>query len=134
MLDCYALSTDIEVLAVYQLSGRYGLMPRLLYYALIIFTVAGHTHVWLNAGALASALTYSGTAAIHALILAADSANSLCDIDAVGIWAILSVGCLVDDPTLTRSSIIPRIPARPIFGFWGSLVSFGAIFALTALF
>ena len=46
------------------LSGQYCLLSRILYYALLIFSVFGHAHVWLIAGALALALTYSGTAAI----------------------------------------------------------------------
>ncbi|KAL8685741.1 MAG: hypothetical protein Q9218_007571 [Villophora microphyllina] len=108
-------------------------MARLLFYMLILFSAAARSHIWLVAGALASAMTYSGTAAIHALIIAADSANSLYDIDAVGIWAVVSISCLTIYPMLTRSATIPQIPTRPIFGFWGSLVSFGAIFALIAL-
>lgn len=120
-------------MTVYPLSGQYGLLPRFLFYALMGFSVAGHARFWLVAGALASAMTYSGTAVIHALILASDSAHSLYDIDTVGIWAIVSVGSLMVFPVLHSSNTIARLPSRLIFGFWGSLVSFGAIFAIVAL-
>ena len=78
-------------------------------------------------------MTYSGTAVIHALILAADSMNSLYDIDAMGIWAVVSVGCLTFIPVILWSTTFPRQPSRPIFGFWGFLVSLGSGFAMIAL-
>ena len=104
-------------LTVYQLSSHYGLLNRLLYYALIAFSVASHSHVWLVAGALTSAMTYSGTVTIHGFILAIDSKNFLYDIDTVGVWAVVSIGCLVVNPMLYSSTTIPRVPSRLIFKF-----------------
>lgn len=88
-----------EVICVYPISGQYGLIPRLLFYALLIFAVLARRQSWLVVGAVASALTYSGTAAIHAVVLAATSANPVFDLDSVGVWAI-SVGCVAVMPIL----------------------------------
>ena len=60
-------------------------MNRILCYAFLIFAVIGHANVWLIARALASVLTYSDTAAIYAIILAAVTANGLFDIDVLGV-------------------------------------------------
>jgi hypothetical protein len=45
---------------VYTVTGQYGLLPRVLYYALLIFTVFTHKYIWLAAGAAASVMTFSG--------------------------------------------------------------------------
>jgi len=81
----YNATTDrIQIVYAYQLSGQYGLLNRLLYYSLLIFSIAGQRRLWLITSALTSATTYSSTAAIHALILAA-SRHSLYDIDTMGV-------------------------------------------------
>ncbi len=110
-----------------------GLLPRLLYYDLLIFAVLAQHQVWLIAGAPASALTYSGTAAIHAIILARVSMNLVFDIDVVGVWAIVSAGCVAVQPVLDWSSTLRESPYRPIFGFWGTLMTIGTICGVVAL-
>jgi hypothetical protein len=47
-------------ICVYTVSGQYGLL---------IFTVFTRKYNWLAAGAAASAMTFSGSATIHAIIL-----------------------------------------------------------------
>src|SRR5436305_124904 len=59
---------DVE--CVYPMSGQYGSAPRALYYTLLLFIVVLRRQNWLTAGAAASCLTFGGSAAIHALILA----------------------------------------------------------------
>lgn len=128
----YNATTDRkQVVCVYQLSGQYGMLPRFLYYALIIFALFSK-RPWLVGGALASALTYSGTTAVHAILLAAISKNSLFDIDAVGAFAICSAGSLAVMPILEFSSTLRNSQFRPIFGFYGTLVAIGSICAATA--
>lgn len=130
----YNAATDQDkVVCVYPLSGQYGLLPRLLYYDLLIFAVLAQHQVWLIAGAPASALTYSGTAAIHAIILARVSMNLVFDIDVVGVWAIVSAGCVAVQPVLDWSSTLRESPYRPIFGFWGTLMTIGTICGVVAL-
>jgi hypothetical protein len=81
---CKEIADANRILCVYQLSGQYCLLNRLLYHAFLISAVVGHSYVWLAAGALASALTYSGTAVIHAIALAGVTANGLFDLHVLG--------------------------------------------------
>ncbi|OBT61982.1 hypothetical protein VE03_08641 [Pseudogymnoascus sp. 23342-1-I1] len=122
-----------RILCVYPLSGQYSLLNRLLYYALIIFAVAGHSHPWLVTGPLAYIMTYSSTAAVHALIMAIVSENGLLDIDVLGTWAIISIGCLAVLPIFTTSKAISESQYSPVFGFWGTLMSIGVICSLVSI-
>ncbi|KAJ5280785.1 hypothetical protein N7478_006157 [Penicillium angulare] len=130
----YNSTEDIDkVICGYQLSGNYCILNRVLYYALIIFSIIGYSHVWLIAGALASALTYSGTAAIHAVILCVASQTGTFDIDILGAWAVVSVACLTVMPIFSFSPSIRESVVSPIFGLWGTLVAIGAICSIVSL-
>lgn len=59
---------DVE--CVYPMSGQYGRAPRALYYCLLLFVILFRRQDWLTAGAAAFCLTFGGSAAIHAMILA----------------------------------------------------------------
>ena len=131
--DGYNATADQNnVVCVYPLSGQYEALQRFLYYALLLFAVFARNQVWLVSGALASALTYSGTAAIHAIVLATVSRNSLLDLDSFGTWAILSAGCLVMLPFAEFSSTLRESPTRPLFKFWGLLVMIGTVCSAVA--
>ncbi|KFY04792.1 hypothetical protein V491_09261 [Pseudogymnoascus sp. VKM F-3775] len=132
-LEYNATYDSNRILCVYPLSGQYSLLNRLLYYALIVFAVVGHSHPWLITGPLAYIMTYSSTAAVHALIMAVVSENSLLDIDVLGTWAIISIGCLAVLPIFTTSKVISESQYSPIFGFWGTLMSIGVICSLVSL-
>jgi hypothetical protein len=121
-----------RIICVYPLSGQYSLLNRLLYYALIIVAVFGHSHLWLVTGPLAYVMTYSSTAAVHAVIMAGVSKNGLFDIDALGAWAVISVGCLAVLPMFIKSEIIRESEYSPVFGFWGTLVAVGAICSIVS--
>jgi hypothetical protein len=56
----------------YPISGGYGQTPRYLFYALIFFAVVARRKSWIAGVALASVMTYSSIAAIHAFALAVD--------------------------------------------------------------
>ncbi|KAJ5108079.1 hypothetical protein N7456_004754 [Penicillium angulare] len=130
----YNSTEDIDkVICGYQLSGNYCILNRVLYYALIIFSIIGYSHVWLIAGALASALTYSGTAAVHAVILCIASETGTFDIDILGTWAIVSIACLTVMPIFSFSPSIRESVVSPIFGLWGTLVAIGAICSIVSL-
>ncbi|KAG6368757.1 hypothetical protein INS49_002971 [Diaporthe citri] len=55
----------------YQISGGYGHTPRYIYYFLILFAMWKRRTDWLAEAAMASVMVYSGSAAIHAVVLAA---------------------------------------------------------------
>ncbi|KAH8748166.1 hypothetical protein F5883DRAFT_697671 [Diaporthe sp. PMI_573] len=55
----------------YPISGSYGLTPRYAYYFLILFAMWQRRTNWLAEAAMASIMVYSGSAAIHAVVLAA---------------------------------------------------------------
>ncbi|KAK7470206.1 hypothetical protein VKT23_001643 [Stygiomarasmius scandens] len=130
----YNSSTDHnQVDCVYPISGQYGFLPRLLYYLLLLFAVFAEKQVWLIAGAGAAALTYSGQAAIHALVLAGTSAHSIFDLDALGIYAIVSTGSLAVGIFFGWSEALRESPARPVFKYWCLLMVIGTICCITAL-
>lgn len=56
----------------YPISGSYGRGPRYLFYALILLAVLERRKTWISGVALASVMTYSATAAIHAFSLVVD--------------------------------------------------------------
>ena len=78
------VTDQAKVTCVYPISGQYGLMARVLYYSLLIFAVLARRQVWLVAGALGTALTFSGSAAIHAIVLSATRRKHLLDLDCFG--------------------------------------------------
>ncbi|OBT58764.1 hypothetical protein VE04_02079 [Pseudogymnoascus sp. 24MN13] len=78
-------------------------------------------------------MTYSSTAAVHALIMAVVSEKGLLDIDVLGTWAIISIGCLAVLPIFTTSKAISESQYSPVFGFWGTLMSIGVICSLVSI-
>ena len=64
-----------QVACVYPVSGQYGAISRWVYYALLLFGIIAQRETWLIAGALATAMSYSATAAVHAILLAASTPN-----------------------------------------------------------
>jgi hypothetical protein len=118
---------------VYALSGTYGLLPRVVYYVTLILAIFGRTREWLVIGALVSALTYAGTAAIHQMALAEGRAD-IYDLDILGAWAILSTGALAYIAMMHWSSTLRNTDARLVLLSWGILVGTGLIFGRTELF
>lgn len=122
-----------KVVCAYQLSGQYGLLPRVLYYILLIFAALGHSHIWRIAGALVYVSIYSVTAVVHAFILAITS-RELLDLDTFGAWAILSTGCLAIAPIFNLSRRkLPNLQSSFVFWLCGSWVSFGTLLSLAAI-
>lgn len=76
LLAFQANSTEtpaVEVVCAWAVSGQYGPGARMLYYALVIVAVFARRNEWIKEACLAAALLFPAVAAIHALILAADS-------------------------------------------------------------
>ncbi|GFF41030.1 hypothetical protein IFM58399_06126 [Aspergillus lentulus] len=118
---------------VYPISGQYALLQRVLYYGLLLFSIVSRKTPWLVAGALGAAMTYAGSAAVHATILAGISRDSLLDLDCLGIFAIVSVGSLVVTVFFHGSELLRESPARPVFQYWGLLMVVGTICAVVAM-
>ncbi|KAF7115505.1 hypothetical protein CNMCM5793_002463 [Aspergillus hiratsukae] len=118
---------------VYPISGQYALLQRVLYYTLLLFSIVSRKSPWLVAGALSAAMTYAGSAAVHATILAGISRNSLLDLDCLGIFAVVSVGSLVVTVFFHGSELLRESPARPVFQYWGLLMVVGTICAVVAM-
>jgi hypothetical protein len=58
----------LPVVCEWPISGMYSRLNRILYYVALVFALVVRHHDWLVAGALASATTYSGSAAIQAWV------------------------------------------------------------------
>lgn len=120
------------MLCVYPISGTYGLLPRLLYYATLVLAIFGRSQEWLVIGALASALTYAGTAAIHAMALCT-SRTTVFDLDIQGAWAILSTGALAYITLINWSTTLRNSRARVVLVCWGMLIGTALIFGRVEL-
>lgn len=127
-------SHDADSIAcVYPISGAYGLLPRLLYYASLALGIFGRNQEWLIIGALASALTYAGTAAIHQMTLVA-SRRIVFDLDILGAWAVLSTGALAYITLINWSTTLRNSRARVVMVCWGVLIGSALIFGRVELF
>jgi len=123
----------LEVNCVYAISGAYGLLPRILYYVTLVFAIFGRSREWLIIGALVSALTYAGTAAIHLMALVA-SKNEIYDLDIVAAWAVLSSGALAYIGMVHWSTTLRYSRAKLVLITWGFLVGISLIFGRAELF
>ena len=94
----------------------------------------------LIAGALSAALTYSGSAAIHACFLIWRG-PAYGELDLLPLLAILSTSCLITIPWINWSKTLRRLGsrdgdesgARMIIIYWGTLVLVGLITVLTKI-
>lgn len=99
--DTFDSTNFFSAYCAWPVSGQYCLLNRVLFYVLLVFAVLMRRSPWLVAGALASALSYSGTAAIHAMGLGWYKATMVQgEQDAVVLWAILSSACVIAVPLL----------------------------------
>ncbi|EEH05870.1 predicted protein [Histoplasma capsulatum G186AR] len=123
-----------EVLCVFPMSGPYNLLQRILFYLLLVFAVLCRRQKWLVLGALASAMSYSGAAAIHGFLLASPAQNAI-DLDIYGIFAITSSGAMLAAPLLNCSSTLIYAERRKrwIVILWGLLLVVGAIFTASCI-
>ena len=119
-----------KVACVYPISGQYGAIVRWTYYTLLLFGIIAQREIWLIAGALATAMSYSATTAIHAVILSISTAHQpVFDLDLVGAWAVIAAGAFALWPVLGTSRTLIESPFRPIFTLWACVMCAGAIAA-----
>ena len=90
----------------------YSFLNRLLYYCILVFSLFSRAHLWLVAGALAAALTYSGSAAVHACLLVWRGPNPYIENDSLVLYDILNCACLITVPLLNWSGTLRRLGAK----------------------
>ena len=136
-----------EVECAYAISGQYGILPRALYYLLLIFALVLRRHIWLSTAALGVAMTYAATAAVHAIALSSkfkfhDSSTYkpgqpttfFGDQDIFGILPILMAACIMLTPILNWSITVRQNEARPVVVYWGLLMFAATILVLVDIY
>lgn len=116
----------------FNFQGNYGRLSRILFYCTIVFCLLSSSFEWLIAGALAAALTYSGTAAAHACMLIWIG-PSYGELDFYALCAILSTSCLITVPLVNWSSTLRNLGShaggkpgtRMIIIYWAFGVTLG---------
>lgn len=145
-----------DIGCVFPMSGQYGIAPRALYYALLLFVAILQNQDWLTAGAAAACLTFGGSAAIHALILApifslghtgvSDGNVQLQngtlitivalanDLDTDATLAIVGTGFLIVVPMALWSARFKVSGAVPILVLWIILMSISMVASMANLY
>ncbi|KAL8663459.1 MAG: hypothetical protein Q9202_003876 [Teloschistes flavicans] len=122
------------IICLFSISGQYGFLQRLLFYFLLTFAVVAHRQEWLIRGSLAAAMTYSASASVHAVVIAAASQNHrILDLDIVGVYCITSSSIITLGPMLDWCHALRESKARPIVVAWGVVVSVGVVCARVVL-
>ncbi|KAL3441323.1 hypothetical protein BJX65DRAFT_322466 [Aspergillus insuetus] len=130
------IASDPNVLCVYPLSGVYSPLQRILFYVLLSFGVIGRRQRWLVAGALASAMTYCGAAAIQSFFLIAKAKSPVVDLDIYGVFAVTSTGFMLTAPLLAWSTTLQSAEReiRMVISLWSLLIAIGAILATAGIY
>jgi hypothetical protein len=115
----------------------YGLLSRVLFYASLTFAVLGQRFEWLAIGALASAMTFSATAAIHIIIIFATHGRHppILDLDAVSI-ALIAIASVSMFPALMcfSSALQKNRAGRVVITLWFFTMVIAYVLALLVLF
>jgi hypothetical protein len=129
----------IGVYCMYPLSGQYDMLPRGLFYLLLIFSLIFRRHNWLATAALGTAMTYAAVSAVHMLALVTNfdfgtpqsdlpkgwninSSKGYGDVDVFGIYPILSAAAIMLTPILNWSVSVRANEAQMVVVYWGALV------------
>lgn len=116
--------TDLIYLSatcVYPISGMYTLFQRILLYIILGFIFTVRMHDWLTAGAIAYAMTYSSTAAIHGLALVFQK-HSAQDFDLSAIQAVTAPSFVAAIVFLFWTPRFPYWRPRPLLTAWATLL------------
>lgn len=125
----------IGVYCMYPLSGQYDVLPRGLFYLLLIFSLIFRRHNWLATAALGTAMTYAAVSAVHMLALVTNfdfgtpdpgwdinSSKDYGDVDVFGIYPILSAAAIMLTPILNWSVSVRANEAQMVVVYWGALI------------
>ena len=137
----------------YPISGQYGPTPRYVYYCLVVIAVLLRSRTWIATAITASVMTFSGVAAVHALVLVCIRQRLLSfgswsveiysnhtwylpvlpqvwDTDGDAVTAIVGVAFLVLAPMQIYSSTFQRSDAKAILFSWSLLLLIGIVSGL----
>ena len=127
----------VGVYCIYPLSGQYDVLPRGLFYLLLIFSLFFRRHNWLATAALGTAMIYAAVSAVHMLALVTNfnfgtpdtpqgwdinSSKAWGDVDVYGIYPILSAAAIMLTPILNWSVSVRANEAQMVVVYWGALV------------
>ena len=128
----------VGIYCQYPLSGQYDVLPRGLFYLLVIFSMLFRRHNWLATAALGTAMTYAAVSAVHMLALVThfgfgtpdadrggwnvNFSNAYGDVDVYGIYPILSAAAIMLTPILNWSVSVRANEAQMVVVYWGALV------------
>jgi hypothetical protein len=127
----------VGIYCTYPLSGQYDILPRGLFYLLLIFSLLFRRHNWLATAALGTAMTYAAVSAVHMLALVTNfdfgtpddpkgwninSSKAYGDVDVFGIYPILSAAAIMLTPILNWSVSVRANEAQMVVVYWGALV------------
>lgn len=95
------------------ISGQYGFLPRLLYYFLLVFAVMLRHKTWLATAAVATAMSYASTTAVHVFVLLISFRNgkentspvSGSDIDLYAAFLIVVAGAIMLPVNFSNSHV-----------------------------
>jgi hypothetical protein len=125
----------VGVYCMYPLSGQYDMLPRALFYLLLVFSLLFRRHNWLATAALGTAMTYAAVSAVHMLALVTNfdfgtpqpgwdinSSKAYGDVDVYGIYPILSAAAIMLTPILNWSVSVRANEAQMVVVYWGALI------------
>lgn len=148
--------TATEVACAFPISGQYGITLQYTYFVLLVLAVSLRHQQWLGAAIAASALTYSGVAAVHLVVFFAvyrrPSTTSRCnpfktgsqvdtenilgvpicagvfDPDYTQACEVVGAGLLAVLPMAMWSTTFRNTVAKPILFLWTMLLTIGHTF------
>ena len=121
------------------LSGQYDVLPRGLYYLLLVVSFFFRRHSWLGPAALGTAMVYAATSAVHLFALITqyrlgyppgpldlywdkDNSRAFGDVDLFGITAILAAAGVMLAPILNWSTSVRTHESQAVIVYWGILI------------
>ncbi|KAL5352226.1 hypothetical protein ACLOAV_002173 [Pseudogymnoascus australis] len=127
-LSAHAPSEDTPidqiVSCVYPMSGQYGLLPRLLFYASLIFASTMRSSGWFANIVLGLAMSYSTTAFVHIIVIYATHGwhPPILDLDVLGIFLLGAVGVsmypAIAVSRVARRSSYMKFGVQVVIGYW----------------
>lgn len=140
-----------RVIASYVISGNYGLAPRIIFYVLVLVSILSRRS-FLVSVALGSAMIYSSTAALHAIVLAAMASHivprasldsygtvqvkagitipvipGVIEADTDAVFAIVGTSFMALAPMLVWSSTFRSAKQRAILVMWSVFLFVGLV-------
>jgi hypothetical protein len=134
------LSEDIPsnqiISCVYPMSGQYGLLPRLLFYASLVLASTMRDFGWFANIFLGLAMSYSTTAFVHIIVICATHGwkPPILDLDVYGIFLVAIAGVSMYPAVVgLRQSGWKGRAVRDVIEFWWCIMTFPIFLALGLL-